>query len=116
MVNVLLPGRPGDPVRVLLLAGNTGAPVFGVTSSVVIERWYEQIMRLAAFGGALIYGAGAHASSLTAIGSARIPGIFLSANDLHGQATRLGVGEKYHLWSPVCRASMKKTPTAGWAT
>jgi uncharacterized protein (TIRG00374 family) len=78
MLNALLPGRPGDPVRVLLLSGKSGAPVFAVTSSVVVERWYEQIMRLAALGGAVIFGAGAQVTALTTLGSvAYLIGSFL---------------------------------------
>lgn len=69
MVNMLLPGRPGDAARVLLLAGKTGTPVFTAASSIVVERWYEQIMRLAALGGALVFGAGAQASLLPMLGS-----------------------------------------------
>jgi uncharacterized protein (TIRG00374 family) len=70
MLNALLPGRPGDYVRILLLHQKSGAPVFAITSSIVVERWYEQIMRLAAFGGAVIFGAGAQVSALTTLGSA----------------------------------------------
>lgn len=69
MLNTLLPGRPGDAVRILLLSQRTGLPIFAATSSVVVERWYEQIMRLAALGGALIFGAGASVSTLTITGS-----------------------------------------------
>lgn len=69
MVNLLLPGRPGDTVRVLLLAGKTGTSVFAATSSIVVERWYEQIMRLAALGGAVVFGAGAQASLSPMLGS-----------------------------------------------
>lgn len=69
MVNTLLPGRPGDAIRIVLLSQRTGIPVFAVTSSVVVERWYEQIMRLAAIGGALVFGAGAQVSAITMLGS-----------------------------------------------
>lgn len=69
MVNALLPGRPGDAVRTLLLAGKCNLPALEVASSVVVERWYEQIMRLAAIGGALMLGVGAGVTGLTALGS-----------------------------------------------
>lgn len=69
MVNALLPGRPGDAVRTLLLAGNCNLPALEVASSVVVERWYEQIMRLAALGGALMLGIGAGVTGMTALGS-----------------------------------------------
>jgi len=58
MANTLLPMRPGDLMRVFLLHGAAGTPFMQVTSSLVIERWYEQIMRLAALGGAVAFGAG----------------------------------------------------------
>jgi hypothetical protein len=56
-------------VRILLLAGKAGTPIFVATSSIVVERWYEQIMRLAALGGGLVFGAGAQASFLSMFGS-----------------------------------------------
>jgi len=40
-----------------------------VTSSIVVERWFEQIMRLAAFGGAIVFGAGGAVSTRTILGS-----------------------------------------------
>ncbi len=58
MANTLLPLRPGDPMRIFLLHGAAGLPFMQITSSLVIERWYEQIMRLAALGGAVAFGAG----------------------------------------------------------
>jgi uncharacterized protein (TIRG00374 family) len=69
MVNTLLPLRPGDAIRILLLAKKDGPPALMVTSSIVVERWLETIMRLAALGGAFIFGAGAAVSGLTIIGS-----------------------------------------------
>jgi uncharacterized protein (TIRG00374 family) len=69
MVNTLLPLRPGDAIRILLLANKGGPPALMVTSSIVVERWLETVMRLAALGGAFIFGAGAAVSSLTIIGS-----------------------------------------------
>jgi uncharacterized membrane protein YbhN (UPF0104 family) len=45
-------------------------------SSIVVERWLETILRLAALGGAFIYGAGAAVSGLTVIGSL----LFLAAS------------------------------------
>jgi uncharacterized protein (TIRG00374 family) len=69
MVNTLLPLRPGDAIRILLLANKGGPPALMVTSSIVVERWLETVMRLAALGGAFIFGAGAAVSSLTVVGS-----------------------------------------------
>lgn len=69
MVNTLLPLRPGEPVRVLLLCSKGRPPALMAASSIVVERWLETILRLAALGGAFIYGAGAAVSGLTIAGS-----------------------------------------------
>lgn len=69
MVNTLLPLRPGDAIRILLLGSKGSPPALMVTSSIVVERWLETILRLAALGGAFIYGTGAAVSGLTIAGS-----------------------------------------------
>jgi len=69
MANTLLPVRPGDALRIFLLGKSENAPLLEVTSSVVVERWFEQIMRLAAFGGAVVFGAGGAVSQTTILGS-----------------------------------------------
>jgi uncharacterized protein (TIRG00374 family) len=69
MVNTLLPLRPGEPVRVLLLCSKGKPPALMAASSIVVERWLETILRIAALGGAFIYGAGAAVSGLTIAGS-----------------------------------------------
>ena len=69
MANTLLPVRPGDPLRIFLLGKSEKTPLLEVTSSVVVERWFEQIMRLAAFGGAVVFGAGGAVSQTTILGS-----------------------------------------------
>lgn len=69
MANTLLPLRPGDAARIFLLGNKTSIPYVEVTSSIVVERWFEQIMRLAAFGGAIVFGVGMHVSALTLLGS-----------------------------------------------
>jgi uncharacterized protein (TIRG00374 family) len=69
MVNTLLPLRPGEPVRVLLLSSKGKPPALMAASSIVVERWLETILRIAALGGAFIYGAGAAVSGLTIAGS-----------------------------------------------
>jgi uncharacterized protein (TIRG00374 family) len=70
MLNMLLPLRPGEPIRVLLLSSKGQPPLMMVTSSIVVERWMETVLRMAALGGALIYSAGAGVSGLTVVGSA----------------------------------------------
>jgi uncharacterized protein (TIRG00374 family) len=69
MANTLLPLRPGDAGRIILLGGSKSISMLAVTSSIVVERWFEQIMRLAAFGGAIIFGAGMELSWGTILGS-----------------------------------------------
>jgi uncharacterized protein (TIRG00374 family) len=70
MVNMLLPLRPGDAVRVLMLGKRDVNSLINCATSIVVERWYEQIMRAAALGGAIIFGVGIKVSSLTIIGAA----------------------------------------------
>ncbi len=70
LVNMLLPLRPGDPARVLMLSGRERFSLIRVTTSIVVERWYEQIMRIAALGGAIVFGVGMQVSLITILGSA----------------------------------------------
>jgi uncharacterized protein (TIRG00374 family) len=69
MANTLLPVRPGDALRIFLLGKSERASYLEVTSSVVVERWFEQIMRLSAFGGAVVFGAGGFISQNAILGS-----------------------------------------------
>lgn len=69
MINTLLPLRPGEPVRVLLLCSKGPPPALMAASSIVVERWLETTLRLAALGGAFVYSAGAAVSGLTVAGS-----------------------------------------------
>jgi len=69
LANTLLPVRPGDALRIYLLGESEKVPLLEVTSSVVVERWFEQIMRLAAFGGAVVFGAGGALSQKAILGS-----------------------------------------------
>lgn len=58
LLNMLLPLRLGEPVRIVVLNRRSGIGVGQLTSSVVIERMLETILRLAAFGGMLLIGIG----------------------------------------------------------
>jgi hypothetical protein len=58
LLNMLLPLRPGEPLRIVALNRSSGAGVGQLTSSVVIERMLETVLRLAAFGGMLVIGFG----------------------------------------------------------
>jgi uncharacterized protein (TIRG00374 family) len=69
MVNTLLPLRPGEAIRIFLLCSKGPPPPLMAASSIVVERWLETILRMAALGGAFLFGAGAAVSGLTIIGS-----------------------------------------------
>lgn len=55
-VNILLPLRAGEAVRVALLGRSADLPLAEITASVVVERLVEQVMRLLALLGALLAG------------------------------------------------------------
>ncbi len=69
MVNLLLPLRPGDATRIFMLGKTEPTALINVTTSIVVERWYEQALRVAALGGALVFGVGLEVSTFTVIGS-----------------------------------------------
>jgi hypothetical protein len=69
LINLLLPLRPGDAARILMMAVTENISSINVTTSVIIEKWYEQIMRIAALGGAIVFGVGLEVSTLTISGS-----------------------------------------------
>lgn len=57
-VNTLIPMRAGEPARIVMLGRSESAPLAEVTSSVVVERLFEQIMRVTALVSAVAVGAG----------------------------------------------------------
>jgi uncharacterized protein (TIRG00374 family) len=67
-VNTLIPLRAGEPVRILVLGRADKTPLAEITSGVVVERLFEQIMRLSALAGAVLFGAGLTLSPGTVIG------------------------------------------------
>lgn len=69
MINLLLPLRPGDATRIFMLGKTEPAALINVTTSIVVERWYEQALRVAALGGALVFGVGLQVSTYTVLGS-----------------------------------------------
>lgn len=68
MANMLLPLRPGDAMRIFMLDGVGHLSLLQITSSLIVERWFEQLMRLAALGGAIVLGSGLAVSHLTITG------------------------------------------------
>lgn len=54
--NILIPGRAGEPARIVVMGQDPSVSLTTATSSFVVERLFEQMMRLLALVGALIYG------------------------------------------------------------
>lgn len=63
-VNTLVPLRAGEVARIALMGGETEVNVSytEAVSSYVVERMFEQVMRLVALGAAVLVGAGAMAT------------------------------------------------------
>ncbi len=67
MLNILLPLRAGEPGRIWMLSSTANIPLAQVTSSVVVERLIEQLMRLIALVATVVFGVGLQLS-LGAVG------------------------------------------------
>jgi len=65
MINCVIPMRPGDIARIIILGEDQNIPLAKVTSSIIVERWFEQVMRLAALIAAIAFGASDSFSTLT---------------------------------------------------
>jgi len=46
MINLILPLRLGEPSRIYLIYQTAGVPITQATSSVLVERWFEQMIRM----------------------------------------------------------------------
>lgn len=66
--NILLPFRAGEPLRILIMGTNENVSLTESTSSFVVERLFEQLMRFTAFGIAIIAGLGLKLSTGSIIG------------------------------------------------
>jgi hypothetical protein len=64
-LNVMLPFRVGEAARIVVMGRGERPPMPEVAASVVVERLLEQIMRLAALSGAVVFGLGLQVSPLT---------------------------------------------------
>jgi len=75
LLSLFLPLRAGEPARIMLVSrwSSLGLPV--IVSSVVVERLLEQVLRLAALGGAAVFGLGIPVSVQSILGAL----IFLAA-------------------------------------
>ena len=69
MFNLFLPLRSGEAVRIVVLSKGSALRVAEVTSSVIVEKLFEQIMRLIALGGAILLGLGLEVSTWTVFGA-----------------------------------------------
>jgi uncharacterized protein (TIRG00374 family) len=75
MLNILLPLRAGEPARIWMLSSTAGIPLAQVTSSIVVERLIEQLMRLMAVGGTIAFGVGLQLSPGTVAGGLAVLGL-----------------------------------------
>lgn len=69
MFNLILPFRAGEAVRIFMLGKTTNISYAEVTSSVVVEKLIEQIMRITAIGGAIVFGLGLDVSIFSFFGA-----------------------------------------------
>jgi uncharacterized protein (TIRG00374 family) len=66
--NMLIPGRAGEPARIVVMGQDESVSVTTATSSFVVERLFEQIMRLLALGAAVAFGVELEVKAGTVIG------------------------------------------------
>jgi uncharacterized protein (TIRG00374 family) len=68
LLNIAIPLRAGEAARVVALSRSQARPAAEVASTVVVERLFEPILRLAALGGAAVFGLGIQPSPLSVLG------------------------------------------------
>jgi uncharacterized protein (TIRG00374 family) len=66
--NILIPLRAGEPVRILVIGSEKSVSFTEATTSVVVERLFEQLMRLLALAMAILVGVGLDVSPVAALG------------------------------------------------
>ncbi len=66
--NILIPFRAGEPIRILVMGSSKNVSFTEATTSVVVERLFEQLLRLLALGTAVLVGVGIEISPATAVG------------------------------------------------
>ena len=66
--NMLIPLRAGEPIRILVIGSDKSVSLTEATTSVVVERLFEQLMRLLALAAAILVGVGLEVSLLAALG------------------------------------------------
>lgn len=78
MTNILVPLRAGEAARVAAINRGPDMTLSLGTSSVAVERWLEQLMRLTALGGALVLGIGLQLTPGTIFGGLATLGLALA--------------------------------------
>jgi hypothetical protein len=68
LLNMLLPLRPGEATRIVAITRSGAARTGEAASSIIIERLLENIVRIAAVCGALLFGLGLEFSGATLLG------------------------------------------------
>lgn len=66
--NILIPLRAGEAIRILIMGTDKTISLTEATTSVIVERLFEQLMRLLTFGVAILVGVGLQLSLGTALG------------------------------------------------
>lgn len=56
--NIIIPFRAGEPIRILVMGSGSTVSFTAATTSVIVERLFEQVMRLLALGAAVFVGVG----------------------------------------------------------
>jgi hypothetical protein len=79
LTNILVPLRAGEPARIVLVARRSIITVPQATSSVAVERWFEQVMRLITLLAAVSLGTGVEATGGTFLGGLAFIGLALAS-------------------------------------
>ncbi|MFQ5409792.1 MAG: lysylphosphatidylglycerol synthase transmembrane domain-containing protein [Anaerolineales bacterium] len=72
MLNIFIPFRGGEAARIVMLSRTSEVSLTEVTSSFVVERLFEQVMRLSALGLAVTFGAGLTVSPVSVGGAVAV--------------------------------------------
>jgi hypothetical protein len=106
--NILLPARAGEAARIVAMGRSDAVTVAEATSSFVVERLFEQIMRLVVLAGAVVYGVGLQLSAGTIAG-----GIIFLALAFAGIAWLVGHQQIALAKGPLWLARLPRVTEAG---
>jgi uncharacterized protein (TIRG00374 family) len=107
-VNILIPARLGEAARIGAMASGEAVSVAQATSSFVVERLFEQLMRFFALAAAIAFGAGLEISP-----AAATSGIALLALSMVGIFWLLRHREAALARAPIWLAKLPKLSEAG---